>query len=153
MNVFRLTFILSFAAKIECYQERNHRQKKTPFWRKSEWNRKNEIGSILDSTFTGKNNAIRSLRSSPLTLYCTVFFSIFKKKNSIWTICVLLTSTHRRVRLAWCEDHRHWNRDQWEQAFHWWVSAHPKYKFTTYFYPEKTGEPLPTFQLLRKRPL
>ncbi|GBN98117.1 Transposable element Tcb2 transposase [Araneus ventricosus] len=28
-------------------------------------------------------------------------------------VCVPLTSTHRRVRLAWCREHRDWSVDQW----------------------------------------
>ncbi|GBM97617.1 hypothetical protein AVEN_165875-1 [Araneus ventricosus] len=28
-------------------------------------------------------------------------------------VCVLLTSTNRRVRLAWCREHRDWSMDQW----------------------------------------
>ncbi|GFS97755.1 transposable element Tcb2 transposase [Trichonephila clavipes] len=28
-------------------------------------------------------------------------------------VCVSLTSTNRRVRLAWCRQHRDWNMDQW----------------------------------------
>ncbi|GBL80079.1 hypothetical protein AVEN_29087-1 [Araneus ventricosus] len=28
-------------------------------------------------------------------------------------VCVPLTSTNRRVRLAWCREHRDWSMDQW----------------------------------------
>ncbi|GBO24609.1 Transposable element Tc1 transposase [Araneus ventricosus] len=28
-------------------------------------------------------------------------------------VCVLLTSTNRRVRLAWCREHKDWSMDQW----------------------------------------
>ncbi|GBN29465.1 hypothetical protein AVEN_196838-1 [Araneus ventricosus] len=28
-------------------------------------------------------------------------------------VCVLLTSTNKRVRLAWCREHRDWSMDQW----------------------------------------
>ncbi|GBN06438.1 hypothetical protein AVEN_78133-1 [Araneus ventricosus] len=28
-------------------------------------------------------------------------------------VCVPLTSTNRRVRLAWCREHRGWSMDQW----------------------------------------
>ncbi|GBL87031.1 Transposable element Tcb2 transposase [Araneus ventricosus] len=32
-------------------------------------------------------------------------------------VCVPLTSTNRRVRLAWCREHRDWSMDQWATVF------------------------------------
>lgn len=29
------------------------------------------------------------------------------------TSCVQLISSHKKIRLAWCRDHRHWTRNQW----------------------------------------
>lgn len=40
-----------------------------------------------------------------------------------------------------------------DNPFIWWVSVWPKYKFSTYFHLEKTRNPLPAFQLPRKRPV
>ncbi|GBM21753.1 hypothetical protein AVEN_118280-1 [Araneus ventricosus] len=31
-------------------------------------------------------------------------------------VCVPLTSTNRRVHLAWCREHRDWSMDQWATA-------------------------------------
>ncbi|GBN55318.1 hypothetical protein AVEN_57593-1 [Araneus ventricosus] len=35
---------------------------------------------------------------------------LFARRHAV---CVSLTSTNRRVRLAWCREHRDWSMDQW----------------------------------------
>ncbi|GBO43094.1 hypothetical protein AVEN_104872-1, partial [Araneus ventricosus] len=45
--------------------------------------------------------------------------TVSKRLHETWlfakrpAVCVPLTSTNRRVRLAWCKEHRDWSRDQW----------------------------------------
>ncbi|GBM60678.1 Transposable element Tcb2 transposase [Araneus ventricosus] len=39
---------------------------------------------------------------------------LFARRPAVW---VSLTSTNRRVRLAWCREHRDWSMDQWATVF------------------------------------
>ncbi|GBM45040.1 Transposable element Tc1 transposase [Araneus ventricosus] len=61
-------------------------------------------------------------------------------------VCVPLTSTNRRVRLAWCKEHRYWSMDQWATVL---FTEESRFSLNT----ERTRDPLPTLQCPRNRPL
>lgn len=71
----------------------------------------------------------------------------------ILSVCVPLTSAHRRTRLAWWR-YRTLNRNSMGvRASHGWVLVQPKYRFSMNIHLDRTREPLPTLKRQSNRPL
>ncbi|GBM02756.1 hypothetical protein AVEN_40823-1 [Araneus ventricosus] len=74
---------------------------------------------------------------------------LFARRHAV---CASLTSTNRRVRLAWCREHRDWSMDQWATVLFTDESRNgclPKHRLSPYVHMERTRDRLPTLQCPR----